>query len=281
VDGDPSRTVKISVIVATLHARDQLARLCAECRPLTSCGVELVVVDGGSQDGSERVVSTVPGAHWLSEPDDGVADAWNKALAMATGDWLVFAGADDRLGPTDAWQHTVTVLERMAADVSLVAFAVNVVSPLGSPLALTEPRPGIDLARLKAVNAVPHQGVFARRDVFTRVGRFDTSFRVTADYEWLLRALLAGEVMATRAEHSPVSMTFGGLSTHEPLCTVRELRRAQQKRGVRGPRIAWWLAWARASVRHVMQKVCGRKLAGYLADCGRRLRGLRPVWSVP
>jgi glycosyltransferase involved in cell wall biosynthesis len=271
----------VSVIVAALDARDALSRLCAACVPLAAAGVELVVVDGGSGDGSEQVVATVPGARWLSEPDTGIADAWNKALRLATGDWLLFAGADDRLGPPDAWRRTLHLLDGLPPDVSLVALPVTVVSPRGSQLARAEPPPEAGVSRRQAVEAVPHQGLFARREVFARVGGFDPSFRLAADYDWLLRAVFGGEGLVVRPETSPVSMTFGGLSTHAPLRTLRERRRAQDKQGVRGPRIAWWLAWSRAAVRHVLQTCCGRRMACWLADCGRRIRGLRPVWSVP
>jgi glycosyltransferase involved in cell wall biosynthesis len=271
---------QVSVIVATLHARDWLKRVCDDYGRIKSLGVELVVVDGGSNDGSMQIVQATPGACWNSEPDDGVADAWNTALKIASGDWIVFAGADDRLAPVDTWRRVVAELTAVSPHVGLVAFPVEVISPEGSPLYLAIPHPGRNFSRLKAVNAVPHQGLFVRREAFNRIGQFDTSLGVVADYEWVLRAVLAGESIELRAEASPVRMTFGGVSTHDPLRTACELRLAQAKLGVRGVRLAWWAAWGRACIRALVQRAVGRTSAGRLADVGRRLRGLKPVWSV-
>ncbi len=271
---------RVTVIVATLRARDWLKRICADYGRVRSLGLELVVVDGGSDDGSDRIVQATPGACWHSEPDDGVADAWNTALKLASGDWIVFAGADDRLGPVDAWQWVMDELAAVSPEVAMVAFSVEVLSPAGVPLYTAIPRPGRNLSRLRAVNSVPHQGLFVRRDAFDRIGQFDTAFGVVSDYEWVLRAALAGESIEVRAEASPVQMTFGGVSTHDPLRTARELRLAQAKLGVGGVRLAWWAARSRAGARALVQRVVGRTTAGWLADLGRRLRGLKPVWSV-
>jgi hypothetical protein len=75
-------------------------------------------------------------------------------------------------------------------------------------------------------------------------------------------------------------MTFGGLSSHNPLRNVTEMRRAQAAHGIRGLRPAWWAAWARAVTRRAVQRVVGGTAACWLADAARRLRGLSPVWTV-
>lgn len=271
---------EISLVVAALQARDWLLRLCDDYRPLASLGIELIVVDGASNDGSDEVVRGREGVTWHSEPDSGVADAWNKALRLATGHWIVFAGADDRLGPPDSWCRTIKTLRAIPPGVSLVSFAVDVVSPAGKQLQRVFPRPGRNLDRLKSVNSVPHQGLFARREAFERVGMFDTAFRIASDYEWTLRATVAGEPFEVVDGASPLKMTFGGISTHDPLETALELRRAQAKLGVRGLRLAWWSALARARLRTVLVHILGRTATGRLADLGRRMRGLQPVWSI-
>src|SRR6185295_4400277 len=64
-----------------------------------SAALELVVIDGQSTDGTVSILERHAGDidHWRSEPDSGIYDAMNKALAVATGDWLMFLGADDEL----------------------------------------------------------------------------------------------------------------------------------------------------------------------------------------
>ena len=60
---------------------------------------EIVVVDGASTDGTVAILERNAKrlASWSSEPDRGICDAWNKALARVRGEWVLFLGADDRL----------------------------------------------------------------------------------------------------------------------------------------------------------------------------------------
>src|SRR5262249_23664365 len=103
---------RISIIVASLDA----GRLIGRClESVVLCGypaVEVIVADGGSRDdtlGGLRAVKSRMGERlsWISEPDAGIADAWNKAITRAKGDWLLFLGADDTIA-------SPTVLARMA-----------------------------------------------------------------------------------------------------------------------------------------------------------------------
>ena len=63
--------------------------------------IEHIVIDGGSTDGTVDVLREYDNriALWISEPDGGVFDAWNKALDLAHGEWIAFVGADDTFFP--------------------------------------------------------------------------------------------------------------------------------------------------------------------------------------
>lgn len=278
--------VLVTILVASRNVLPLLQRLAGDVDGLNGLPVELTVADGGSNDGTVEWLEgrASPGSQaklrWLSRPDEGIAEAWNRGLGLARGEWILFMGADDRLGDRAAWARVLEVLEATPADQCLVAFPVRCVSRAGTVLGVRPPRLGPANRLIEALNTVPHQGLFHRRSLFERVGRFDESFRVVADYELVLRALANGLTVATHDGPIPAAMTFGGVSSHNPLRNVAEMRRAQGVHGIRGLRPAWWAAWARAVGRRAVEGVVGSAAACQLADAARRLRGLSPVWTI-
>jgi GT2 family glycosyltransferase len=278
--------VPVTILVASRNVLPLLQRLAADIDGLEGMPVEMVVADGGSTDGTVEWLAhrSPPGGEaamrWLSQPDDGIAQAWNRGLDLARGAWILFMGADDRLGDRQAWAEVLAALEAAPPTLSLAAFPVRCVTRAGTVLGVRSPQLGPRNRSIEAVNTVPHQGLFHRRELFSQVGRFDESFHVVADYELVLRALARGLSLATHGVPIPAAMTFGGLSSHNPLRNVLEMRRAQRVHGVRGLRLAWWAAAARAVSRSVVQRLVGGATACRLADIARRLRGLAPVWTI-
>lgn len=96
---DHSGLPLITVATVVYNAAHVLDAAIASVRAQRYRNIEYVVIDGGSTDGTLDVIRrhSEAIAHWISEPDGGVYDAMNKALAVASGDWLLFLGADDAL----------------------------------------------------------------------------------------------------------------------------------------------------------------------------------------
>jgi glycosyltransferase involved in cell wall biosynthesis len=90
---------RITVGIVTFNAANVLERALASVLRYKSPRVELVVVDGASNDGTVAILERHHAQidHWRSEPDAGIYDAMNKVRQAATGDWLLFLGADDEL----------------------------------------------------------------------------------------------------------------------------------------------------------------------------------------
>ena len=150
---------------------------------------ELVVIDGASTDGSvawleshrERMAVLV------SEPDAGIYDAMNKAVARATGEWLLFLGADDRLADPTVLARLAPALAMSEADVvaAEARFDDGRRYPAASPTAAIRR------------NFLHHQSTFYRRRLLA--GRpFDSTLRIMADYDLNLRLLQAGAALETQ-----------------------------------------------------------------------------------
>src|SRR5436309_3049996 len=90
---------RITVGMVTYNAADVLEHALGSVLARKSAALELIVMDGASKDGTVEILKRHDCEidHWRSEPDSGIYDAMNKVLEVATGDWLLFLGADDEL----------------------------------------------------------------------------------------------------------------------------------------------------------------------------------------
>lgn len=95
----PASSNRLTIGIVTLNAADVVERALASVLRHQSPALELVVLDGGSRDGTVQILQRYNADIdlWRSEPDFGIYDAMNKLLQVASGDWLLFLGADDEL----------------------------------------------------------------------------------------------------------------------------------------------------------------------------------------
>lgn len=273
----------ISVIVAVYNGRATLQQCIDSVASQTLQDVELIVVDGGSTDGTvDLLISSASKlSYWISEPDKGIYNAWNKALRHANGEWICFLGADDYLWSNDALARMAGVLKTLPSGTQIAYGQVMLLGVDDAPLyAVGEPyslKPG---QQADVMGLPPHPGLMHRRAVFEVRGGFDESFRIAGDTELLLRELQCGS-----ARFVPgvivAGMRQGGISSKPAnvLKSLRELRRVQRKHGIRWPGVALTLARLRASVRWILWSVMGERITRRALDFGRKLLGKPPYWT--
>lgn len=215
-------------------------------------GVEYIIVDGGSTDGTVDIVERYGAriAHFVSEPDRGIYDAWNKGLRAARGEWIAFLGADDVYAPEALAQYAQTI--RGSADAQLeyvssrVAFTKNgkILRIYGD--AWKWPRFG------KSMN-VGHVGSMHHRSLFDRLGLYDESYRICGDYELLLRA--RDTLHARYFPDVTAVMSVGGVSNRQLGRSFSEMARAKTETGGRArwrSRLESAWGYAKARVRSVV-----------------------------
>lgn len=277
--------VLVSIIVATKNDRANLSRMIKLAQAAALRATEIIIVDGGSVDGTRDFLLTLdscqsPSIYWSSAPDNGIAQAWNRGVPSARGEWIVFLGADDRIYDRAAWQATIQVLSTLPASCGLALAPVAVVSPTGRLLAIEPPPPQPILERCLPQTPLAHQGLFHRRGLWAALGSFDTALKIAADYEFCLRAFRAGMICQPLAVAPPVAMTFGGTSKRDPLATLQEIRRVQRRHDVRLPTSVRISQWLRSCLKWCGLKCLPSSAAAWWADVFRRMRGLPAVWTV-
>lgn len=180
-----------TIIVAVFNGRETLKRCLESFIHQTYPEKELIVIDGGSDDGSVEIIQAYQDqiTYWESQPDRGLAHAWNKALDKAAGDWIYFLGCDDYLWSNDTLELVANFIQEISEPVKLIHGKVVRFLPNGELLD-TQGQPWQEMQK-KFMNlmAIHHQSVFQHKSLFEDYSYFDESFRLTCDYELLLRSL--------------------------------------------------------------------------------------------
>lgn len=231
--------MRISVITATYNSGRTIGDTLESVLRQTYSDVELIVVDGASRDDTMDVVRRYEPRfggrmHWTSEPDRGIYDAMNKGIARATGDVIGILNSDD-------FYTSDTVLERVAeamagGDVDAVYGDIHYVrdGDLRRCVRYYSSRPFRRwMMRLGFMPA--HPSFYCRREVYERCGTFDTTYRVAADFENLLRLIYVNRIRTCYLPADFVTMRTGGastsgLSSHRQI--MRDHLRALRSNGV-------------------------------------------------
>jgi glycosyltransferase involved in cell wall biosynthesis len=157
--------------------------------------LEVIVVDGGSTDGSRAIIEKYAGrlAWWASEPDAGQTDAINKGFARASGEILAWLNSDDRYKP-GAVRQAVEALGCNPAAVMVYGDA-DLINAAGQVIGRFDARQ-TDYRRLRQGYVhIPQQAAFFRADAWRRVGPLDPTFFFAMDYDlWVRLAKLAAPV---------------------------------------------------------------------------------------
>jgi glycosyltransferase involved in cell wall biosynthesis len=218
----------VTVITAVFNGQDCIADCIESVLHQDYPNIEHIILDGNSEDGTVAIIRRYENnvALWLSEPDRGVYDAWNKGLELARGEWIAFLGADDRYFPNAI--STYVELGRRMPDAEFLTSRAQLNHPSGYAPVFGGPW---EWPRFSKTMTTIHVGTMHRRSLFERYGKFNTSFLIAGDYEFLLRPRAHLRTAFTPA--TTVVMRAGGLS--DSTAGLYEARRARVEAGVRAP----------------------------------------------
>ena len=268
----------ISVVVAVFNGVETLTRCIDSVSRQTYNNRELIVMDGGSVDGTRDLIERNAQhiAYWESERDRGIYHAWNKALEVAHGDWVYFLGADDYFFDdyvlalvTPHLKRRSTYARVVYGRVDLVRKDGSVIETFGSPW---------NRKRFFQLMTLPHQGVFHHRSLFQEHGHFNEEFRIAGDYELLLRELKSRDPVFI-VDVTIAAMQFGGMSSDQRFSieTLREIRRARELNSIKVIPIPWLWVFLKAHARRFLYRSLGNTMTRVLANIYRRLTLRCPV----
>jgi glycosyltransferase involved in cell wall biosynthesis len=193
------------------------------------------VVDGDSADETLNVIQSNQDliTNWISEPDNGIYDAWNKACKLIKGEWVIFLGAGDKFYAPSTLEIMLAKLTGLTDDI-VIAYG-NVYQFLDNKMIYAYGRVNLDQWDDYRPKLPAHQGVFQRATIFDQPKSFDDTYKVVADSKFLLLAL-----MRANAEYFDVDickMLPGGVSARDDNASMvkNEWLRLEKDIGYRVP----------------------------------------------
>ncbi len=204
--------MKISVITAVFNKRDTIAGALDSVLAQSHPDVELIVIDGGSTDGTLDVLQGYADriAVLVSEPDQGIYDALNKGIKFATGEVVGFLHSDDVFADDDSLARVASGF--IGEEIDAVYGDLVYVGRDNPQRVVRYWKAGMfTMGRLREGWMPPHPAFYAKRQAYERLGGFDTRYRIAADYDCMLRFLSSG-IMTVYVPHVLVKMRLGGES---------------------------------------------------------------------
>ena len=206
--------MKISIITVVYNNEQFIADAIESVLSQTYNDVEYIIIDGGSTDKTVEIIEGYKGRIQtvVSEKDTGLYDAMNKGIALATGEVVGILNSDD------IYYHAKVLEEIMAlfkADTNAGAVYGNIVYCAKENI-MKVVRRWVTKAHYKTFfedgEIPPHPGLFVKKKIYDTVGGYNLSFKIAADYEFMIRAFRANGFKLIFINKFLVRMRMGGAS---------------------------------------------------------------------
>jgi len=204
------KNASISIITVTFNADRFLEKLIKSVIEQNSEYTEFIIIDGGSKDNTINIVKQYEAniTYWVSEPDKGIYDAWNKGVKQSTGDWIMFLGADDILKPDALKKYQNFIKNSAAQNLHYISSRMEMIDADGK-FVRVKGWPWEWPSFLKEM-MVAHPGSLHSRLLFKEYGYFDINYKISGDYELMLRP--RNKLRAAFMNEITTQMSEGGAS---------------------------------------------------------------------
>jgi glycosyltransferase involved in cell wall biosynthesis len=206
-----AQMLKVSIVTVAFNSVSTIRDTIESVLGQSYARIEYIVIDGGSTDGTVEVVREYGAriAHFVSEPDRGLYDAMNKGVALATGDFIGLLNSDDIYQDADVVSSVVAAVDHGARFVYGDLVYVRQ-ADTSRVVRYWRGRPYTP-SFFERGDVPPHPTLFVRSDVYAEVGGFKANdFRLSADYEFMLRAFGRHGSSARYVPRTLVRMRLGG-----------------------------------------------------------------------
>jgi len=228
--------MKISIITVSFNASASIAKAIDSVISQSYHEKEHIVIDGGSTDGTVNILQNYRNhlSHLVSGPDDGIYDAMNKGLDLATGDVICFLNADDQYATNTVLSQVAQQMQKQELDALMgdVVF-FNPKDPDKTVRRYRSDR--FSPARLAWGWMPSHPALFMKRNIMKQVGYFKTDYRIAGDYEYVVRAFQKNTLKYQHLSEVLVRMQIGGISSKDWRSRVllnQEVLRACRENGL-------------------------------------------------
>ena len=197
----------VSVVIAVFNGRQEIEGTLRSVFAQDYTSLEVIVIDGGSTDGTQEAVLRHKErlAAFVSERDCGIGDAWNKGLALCSGEFVALLNCGDRWPNDFVGTHTRT----LCADPRAIQYGITFMTQSGQVVERSDR--SFDPTRLSDGFGFIHTSTMTSKAVYDEVGPFAIDKRIAVDAEWMLRALKRGVPFTQVGAYN--FMATGGISS--------------------------------------------------------------------
>jgi glycosyltransferase len=215
--------LKTSIITAVFNNKLYIDSCIESVLGQTHQGIEHIIIDGGSTDGTTDVIRKYEGrvSKWISEPDNGIYDAMNKGIKLASGDIIGFLHADDIYAHERVIETVVTQMTKRNVDSCYGDLMYVDKENLDKVIRYWKSRP-YDRGLFRKGWMPPHPTFFVRKMTYDKYGCFNTDFKIAADYELMLRFLEKQKVSTYYVPEVLIKMRVGGASNRSVINMMRK-----------------------------------------------------------
>lgn len=210
--------MKISVITATYNSGKTLRDTIESVLHQKYTDFEYIIKDGGSKDDTLRIAMAYAPQlgnrlKIISESDNGIYDAMNYGMGMATGDVIGILNSDDFYASDDALQVIADTFENN--DIDATYGDIHFVNDGDLKRCVRYYSSSVFRRWMMRFGMMPaHPSFYCKKSVYEKYGFFDTSYKIAADFENLLRLIFIGKIKTKYIKKDFVTMRTGGASTN-------------------------------------------------------------------
>tara|TARA_B100000886_G_scaffold316440_1_gene255080 strand:- start:514 stop:1317 length:804 start_codon:yes stop_codon:yes gene_type:complete len=204
---------KISIITVCFNSAKYIGDNIASVNDQDYPNIEHIFIDGSSTDDTISIIKNmVRGNHKLvSEPDLGIYNAMNKGIGLASGKYLIFLNSDDMFSENNIITKYVEIINQKSADI-VFSDILFIQRSSKNNIIRTWKAGKFNKRKLKFGWMPPHPGVIIKAEIFKKFGGFDEKFKISGDYDFLLRVFNVFEGKIIYLNSVSVIMRYGGMS---------------------------------------------------------------------
>lgn len=182
--------MKISIITICFNSEKYIEQTILSVLNQNWPDLEYIIIDGGSKDKTISIIKKYEKylSYWVSEPDRGISNAFNKGILKATGDWIGILNSDDFYEP-DTFKNLKKIInnnsnkEMICGSLNRVSIDLNKIIAIDHPLINPE-KPDQFI--------MTHPATFVKKETYKKIGIFDENYKLAMDYDFFLRAIKNG-----------------------------------------------------------------------------------------
>jgi glycosyltransferase involved in cell wall biosynthesis len=209
----------VTIIIATWNAVETIESCLISCLNQTFIEKKIIIIDGNSNDGTQKIIEKYRNSlfYYISENDNGIYDAWNKALKIVNTRWVTFIGADDEWASIDSLDKLVSLSNNgnfnfvSSKLIKVDSFKNKVSGEIGTIFSVDKLYLSMNIA---------HPGSLHCMSIFDDIGYFDDSYKIVGDYDFFCRARFI--IRPIFLNDITINMFDGGMSMKYPWVVLLE-----------------------------------------------------------